>query len=196
MRNFWASVKGSRRKLISAIFSSPSDLRPYASVIILGERFNGLLDSGATISCMGSSAVDWIVGSGLKINKFKSSIRTADVIGSVIGSAKVDVTFRGVTHPLEIYFIPSLSQDLYLGINFWRLFQLAPDIICGLNDSLVDPHTHSLTATQKQKLSLAIQAFPSFEKEGLGKTSLVEHHIDVGNAKPIKQRHFPISPAV
>ncbi|KAH8280002.1 hypothetical protein KR054_004843, partial [Drosophila jambulina] len=36
----------------------------------------------------------------------------------------------------------------------------------------------------------------SFSQEGLGKTNLISHSIDVGTAKPIKQRHFPVSPAV
>ena len=36
---------------------------------------------------------------------------------------------------------------------------------------------------------------PSFEKEGLGRTDLIEHVIDTGNSPPIKQRHYPISPA-
>ncbi|KAH8335335.1 hypothetical protein KR074_009772, partial [Drosophila pseudoananassae] len=30
---------------------------------------------------------------------------------------------------------------------------------------------------------------------GLGRTPLLEHSIDVGDAKPVKQRHWPISPA-
>ncbi|KAH8318247.1 hypothetical protein KR059_000694, partial [Drosophila kikkawai] len=37
---------------------------------------------------------------------------------------------------------------------------------------------------------------PSFAISGLGKTNLLSHEIDVGEAKPIKQRHFPVSPAV
>ncbi|KAH8406928.1 hypothetical protein KR222_007158, partial [Zaprionus bogoriensis] len=36
----------------------------------------------------------------------------------------------------------------------------------------------------------------SFTQEGLGKTNLITHSIDVGKAKPVKQRHFPVSPAV
>ncbi|KAH8270750.1 hypothetical protein KR026_004821, partial [Drosophila bipectinata] len=35
----------------------------------------------------------------------------------------------------------------------------------------------------------------SFEVDGLGKNSLVEHSIDTGEAKPIKQRYYALSPA-
>jgi len=31
---------------------------------------------------------------------------------------------------------------------------------------------------------------------GLGKTTLIFHEIDVSDAKPVKQRHFPVSSAV
>jgi len=31
---------------------------------------------------------------------------------------------------------------------------------------------------------------------GLGKTSTISNFIDIGDAKPVKRRHFPVSPAV
>ncbi|KAH8241672.1 hypothetical protein KR032_006895, partial [Drosophila birchii] len=37
---------------------------------------------------------------------------------------------------------------------------------------------------------------PSFAVSGLGKTSVLSHSIDVGDVKPVKQRHFPVSPAI
>ncbi|KAH8336090.1 hypothetical protein KR074_000017, partial [Drosophila pseudoananassae] len=36
----------------------------------------------------------------------------------------------------------------------------------------------------------------SFAKLGLGKTHLISHSIDVGDTKAVKQRHYPVSPAV
>ena len=53
----------------------------------------------------------------------------------------------------------------------------------------------SLSPTQKQRLAATVAAFTSFEIEGLGLTTLIEHHIDTGSAKPIKQKFYPISPA-
>jgi len=41
-----------------------------------------------------------------------------------------------------------------------------------------------------------IKKCPSFAISGLGKTNLISHSIDVGDAKPVKQRHFSVSPAV
>jgi len=53
-----------------------------------------------------------------------------------------------------------------------------------------------LSEAERAKLINVISCFPSFTQEGLGKTNLIMHSIDVGIAKPIKQRHFPVSPAV
>lgn len=55
---------------------------------------------------------------------------------------------------------------------------------------------HTLSSVQKQNLEKVIKLFPSFAEEGLGKTTILSHNIDVETAKPIKQRHYPVSPAM
>jgi len=49
---------------------------------------------------------------------------------------------------------------------------------------------------QKQQLEAIKQLFPSFADKGLGRTKHIEHDIEVDDAKPIKQRFYPLSPAV
>lgn len=41
-----------------------------------------------------------------------------------------------------------------------------------------------------------IATFPSCDSEGLGKTTLLKHKIDVGDAPPTKQRYHAVSPAI
>lgn len=53
-----------------------------------------------------------------------------------------------------------------------------------------------LSELQQHLLDQVIDLFPSFAKQGLGRTNVIQHEIDTGLAKPIKQRHFPVSPAV
>jgi len=53
-----------------------------------------------------------------------------------------------------------------------------------------------LSEAEKLRLVHVINSFPSFAQEGLGQTGLITYTIDVGSAKPVKQRHFPVSPAV
>lgn len=53
-----------------------------------------------------------------------------------------------------------------------------------------------LSLRETQRLEQVVGLFPSFSKKGLGRTIVLCHSIDTGSAKPIKQRHFPVSPAV
>lgn len=55
---------------------------------------------------------------------------------------------------------------------------------------------YPLSNTQRQQLDTVISLFLNFEKQGLGRTSLINHKIDVGDATSIKQRHYPVSPAI
>lgn len=55
---------------------------------------------------------------------------------------------------------------------------------------------YALSDIQKQQLEFIKTLFPSFENHGLGKSTLIKHRIDVGTARPVKQRFYPVSPAV
>jgi len=50
-----------------------------------------------------------------------------------------------------------------------------------------------LSSAEKCRLKSVIDFFPSFEGDGVGITTLIEHSIDTSNAKPMKQRHCPLS---
>lgn len=198
-RKFWTAVKQKQKHLneICSIFQQPNDIRPYATVKILGKSYLGLLDSGATISCIGADFANELLAVNKHIKNIDYSIRTADGTKcNIAGVIKLDVTYKSDTKNVEFYIIPSLIQNLYLGVNFWKVFKIATNIVSEIEVCEMDENKHPLSLQQQQVLSAAISYFPNFEERGLGKTSLVEHTIDVGDAKPIKQRHFPISPAV
>lgn len=114
--------------------------------------------------------------------------------------------YKGVLKDINFYIVPTLSQEAYLGLDFWRSFAIAPNIIPCIETISPDPlcpdsafdkedlHFHDLTADQKLQIDTVVLKFPSFERLGLGCTNLLEHHIDTGDASPIKCRHYPLSP--
>jgi len=53
-----------------------------------------------------------------------------------------------------------------------------------------------LTDDEQIRLNSVVKLFPSSVKLGLGKTNLLSHEIDVANAKPVKQRHYAVSPII
>jgi hypothetical protein len=56
--------------------------------------------------------------------------------------------------------------------------------------------SQELSPEQRARLEEAIQKCP-FTKDGrIGCTSLMKHDVDVGDTRPIKQRFYPVSPAI
>lgn len=53
-----------------------------------------------------------------------------------------------------------------------------------------------MSVEQSLALEEAKSHFLDFEKRGLGKTWLEEHIIDTSDAIPVKQRYYPVSPAM
>ncbi len=156
------------------------------------------------ISCIGAELAkhDFSGVGGYK--SIVSQVKTADAKPhQVSGILKVSMTYKGEEKEVELYFIPTIAQRLILGIDFWRTFQLALRIVGSLEpaDSGQDlttpiPDEYPLTKMELHQLEAVKEMFPNFEKQGFGRTSLIKHHIDTGNASFVKQRHYAISPAV
>lgn len=178
--------------------SPDNDPRPHVSLTIANKTFSALLDSGATVSIFGKGSIEFLDKNGLKWKKMRSFVRTADgTSNEVMGYLSLPITFNGQTSEMNFIVAPSLTDELYLGIDFWNRFHIVPFIV---NELKVDPtgketNSHNLTEGQGIEVKEVIASFPSFETRGLGRTSMIEHKIDIGESPPIKQRHYAISPA-
>lgn len=130
MRNFY-KIKGMcRRLLISTIISNPTDMRYYAKVKFLNFIEYGLLDTGANISCIGAELAKHDFSKYDTFTKCKSSVKTADgQTQNVVGWVYVDIHFRDKFKSIQLFIIPTISQKLILGIDFWKAFDLIPDIL-------------------------------------------------------------------
>lgn len=222
LREYHKMRKLCRKLLISAIISHPKDMRYYARVSFLNFVEFGLLDTGANISCLGSDLAMTNFRNFPNYTKCKSFVRTADGHPQTVsGWLDVDLNFKGQTHKMKFFIIPSITQRMILGVDFCKTFKIFADIFGSvdmisldkpssyLSDLPVKPDVclsekntsaeesyYPLSATQQTQLDTVISLFPNFEKQGLGRTSLITHNIDVGDASPIKQRHYPVSPAI
>lgn len=207
---YWRGVRASKRHLSRAAISEvsdsfPSDIRPHAVVSLLGVHIRGLLDSGASISCLGANGLQRVEQMGLKLKKITQSVHTADGTAQpVIGYINIPIEFKNKSRLICLYVVPSLSQDLYLGMDFWKKFGLAPMMV---NEVTASPHVpspietaspeiHVLSAEQQAILDAVKNEFLASDKAGLGKTTVLKHRIDVGDATPIKQRHHFVSPVI
>lgn len=199
-REHWKVVRTSKHLLkeatIEEIFND-NDPRPHVNVEINTGQVRGLLDSGATISCIGKNASDTLHRCNLEWKEYGNVIQTASgQKQEVKGYVDAKIKYNNKSKHIRLYIVPTLSQELYLGIDFWLAFDLLPKLEEIAIIPEVSSNTHKLDPEMSEQLAGVIKAFPSCEAQGLGKTNLLKHVIDVGDAKPSKQRHYAVSPAV
>lgn len=211
---YWRAIKLEKKKLKQTTIAESTegslDPRPHANFSINGVELRGLLDSGASVSCFGRDAFMTLSKCQQRWKEQKgSSIKTASSQPLPIeGYADVKVLFQGREKYIRFYIVPALTNTLYLGVDFWQAFDLLPKIeeVCQTtetdqnassdHDDETPPDMHSLTEEQQKRLQEVVALFPSCEKEGLGKTGLIKHAINIGSSKPTKQRYHAVSPAI
>lgn len=182
------------------------DERPYLNVKIFGVSFRGLLDSGASRTILGAEGFEKFKHFGLKLHP--SDVKSCGVAdGSqcpVIGSFSVPFCLENRVALVEVLVMPSLPHSLILGIDFWKKLGVVPDFrhghweftscptdvaLCSLTDG-----SH-LSSTQSRQLDSFLADLFSQRPEMLGCTDMVSHVIKT-SAEPVKQRFYPISPAL
>lgn len=173
----------------------------------------GLLDSGSAVTILGNNSHVRLLDYDLKMcSEEKISVTAAggQKISS-LGHILLPVVFENVSAIIKAHVIPGIESPLILGVDFWSKFKLCPkylkkvDYLSDDDPSLAavtdtsERHLHSydnLNESQKQIANDLIDQLSeiSFSKKGLGRTSLITHHIDTGNTEPIRQRYYRMSP--
>lgn len=192
--------KDLRKAIESSDFDKENDVRPYLTVTLFGKKISGLADTGAEVTALGKNALEFLKEANVDMVPFDGEVTTASNSKSkIVGKVKGNISFKGIEKSFTILVIPSLKQPLYLGSNFVKSFELAPKLFSMEeigSTTETDPQIHDLTDEQKSRLQKVVDKLPSYEKLGLGKTHLLQHTIDTGTSPPVKQRHYPYSPAV
>lgn len=90
-------------------------MRPYMNVLINDVESKGLLDSGASVNCLGNGCIELADRLCWNILDYKSLIiKTADGKSQQIkGMVKTKITCQNDTKNLTLYLVPFLSQSLY-----------------------------------------------------------------------------------
>lgn len=183
--------------------------RPHVSVTLHDKPLIGLLDTGSSVSILGNNCYKYFTGKGFVLQQGKplQFVAAGGQKLKSIGCIYLPVAFMNQSHTLEIYVVPEIKNSLILGMDFWSDFGLFPKhlasvIMCSESDAALSQVTvdknanlHSydhLSKDQKITADHIISQFHkhSYEERGLGRTSLITHSIDTGNAAPIRQRYY------
>lgn len=187
---------------------TPNNLRPYAPIKINNLSMLGLLDSGSSVTILGNQSHLQFINNGFKLHDC-GSLQFVAAGGQrlqPVGLIYLPISFENQTHVINTYIVPDISNNLILGMDFWTGFFLFPKhlktiILCKPNFSLAEltadeaehlcSYNH-LTEPQKVTADHVIKQFRniSYEERGLGRTTLITHSIDTGDAAPIRQRYY------
>ncbi|KAG7307441.1 hypothetical protein JYU34_007633 [Plutella xylostella] len=201
---------------VSPIFNSkPSeDPRPYVKIRINNTDdldMYGLLDSGSSVTILGRD-------SHKRLLQYDLTMCTDDIITvtaaggqkiTSLGFMLLPVSFEEKFSLIKAHIVPEIDTTLILGIDFWTEFDLCPKYLSnsenlfqtdpGLSEISSEVHLHAydnLDSAQKQIADDVLEQFKdiSFGEKGLGRTQLITHKINTGDAEPIRQRYYRMSP--
>lgn len=123
----------------------------------------------------------------------------------------IPVTFNDISKVIKFYVIDSIVSDVIFGCDFWQAFNIAPEIFSSIDYRQAPSHfccqidnkqIHTIQSfdelqpEQQELASAIVEKFRdiSSDKIGLGRTKLIQHVIDTGDAMPIKVKQYPLSP--
>lgn len=161
-----------------------------------------MLDSGANVSIIGKEGDKYIKGWGVKKLDINKSIKTADGTPHLVTKMiNVPINYHGKTKFIDILVVPSMTKKFILGTNFWQAFKIKPVVgELHLNEEeccISDPITyHELSSEQREQLDSLMDEFDFAKDDEIGFTKLIEHEINTGDAKPIKQKQHYQSPYI
>lgn len=183
------------------------DERPYLTVDILGKSVLGLLDSGASKTIMGSKGLSIVRDLGLVVDSSKKTnctVANGDKCQSV-GVVELPITLRGKCRLIEAFVVPELPHVLILGVDFWRMMGLVPDLRRNewhFSDEPITINTVEqmsnqtlLSHLENQRLQAVLDRNFALMDQELGCTDQAEHLI-VTESPPIKQRYYRANPII
>lgn len=200
------NVAGTAAVLNYILAHAQGDRRPHLEVKIYGIVVKGLLDSGCTNTVIGNRGWEQLKR---HCKLHTSSVQSCSVANGdsceVIGSVLIPIQLRDTVKLFEVLVVPSLPHSLILGVDFWVTMQIIPDLNSGewhfrkdCNEeyrvNALEEFEH-LSLSEKRQLNELVERTFSKMGDRLGCTNLVEHVITT-NSAPIKQRHYPLSPAL
>lgn len=195
---------------VSAIHNSKLvNARPYVNIQLHGKSLLGLLDTGSAVTILGNNSHQYFTSKGFMLQQSMpiQFIAAGGQKLKSIGLIQLPVKFQEQFHLMDIYVVPEIQNSLILGMDFWKIFGLFPKKLDSVimrsgsdvaaTDLVIDQNENlccydQLSENQKVTADHIISQFRdiSYEERGLGRTTLITHSIDTGDAAPIRQRYY------
>uniref|UniRef100_A0A1A9VZF0 Uncharacterized protein n=1 Tax=Glossina brevipalpis TaxID=37001 RepID=A0A1A9VZF0_9MUSC len=115
-----------RKNVVSAIVTQGGDTRLFAKNKIDGIEMTALLETGASVSCCGARAQEYLSQRNHKIVNLRNQrVKTANGNETVVTELiSLSVAWEGEVKDMKFLIVPGLQQSFYFGIDFWKTFGL------------------------------------------------------------------------
>lgn len=103
---------------------------------------------------------------------------------------------------METLLIKSLASELILGVNFPAKLDICSNFYKRTYEFGVQPTTctivdeGALSKAEKKALEALTMEYFKESKDMLGATNAIVHKIETGDAEPVKQKYYPVSPNI
>lgn len=186
---------------MSAIFFARNamDDRPFIKVEVEETEAEALLDSGANCTAIGQELANLINWEECPKRYGPYRIKMADDSPYHFDYLfELQYKFMGKTHMIPTAILPQLGADAILGMNFWKAYGITPAINT-IEMEEIESYSpvrgeHKLTDDQKSRLDEAVSELPFSTDDYIGKTHLLKHSIETGDAQPFRRKAYVISP--
>ena len=188
------------------------DNRYYLTIVLGGREYKALFDPGATLSLAGPRVTEVVKD---RLKEYDSVIRSVNgKVTPVVGVLDLMLKVDGEPKIISVKAVAELDHDLILGMNFCKEFDIDARLARGAwrsNDGewrsfagreaseeapiFAECAGISEVATSERELveQLVSRLLPP-ETDVPGVTDLVEHHIDMQGAAPVRQKPRRMSP--
>jgi len=113
------------------------------------------LDSGASISVLGTGCQELVDRLKLDWLPYRGNVKTANGEDQgILGKAIVRVSFWRREDSMCLCLCPALKQQLYLGVDFWKEFDIAPELFGGSVEELVESLPKEVTTVKPERYQL------------------------------------------
>ena len=203
--NAWVSFVGLqyRKSQIDYLFlPAKNDPRPYLEVSVHGLNFVGLLDSGASQTVIGRSGWDKLKDlSVIHLEKNTSLVKVANGNRcNVLGLVQLPIQLECKVRFIKALVILDIEADIILGIDFWKDMDIVPSFSklssWKFGNTVSSLGLCAISIDDRHKLDVMVANFFKEMGSELGCAKGVLHSIDTGDALPIKQRYYPVSPYI
>lgn len=212
VKNFYKE-SSSKNNVNELFVKKPLDNRPYLSLTVLNQCITVMLDSGANKSVVGKFGMSLINSLKLKIHKHETKfLSTADgTRQKVLGFVSLPIQINNEYKLFDILVVPTIQTSFIFGSDFCNLFGIVLNYRkgtweCTSNsyntiftfssepDSQINDSQRFSTNEQKDIENVTNKFKKISCEDRLGRTNVITHSIDTGDATPFKQKQYLMSP--